>query len=236
VSRGQPDPEARRPLRGRRVFLSASIPGKGWDDVEFDPLEITDAVIACASTMWTAGGRILCGGHPAITPLLLRAAQDFRQVAESIQATDNEPLVTIYQSELFQGLIPDETKRLQAGGLGRIAFVRAVPGDRPDRHHNAASLAHMRQAMLAPQNDPAFAIFIGGMDGIITEYQQYRRLYNDRPVYAIGAPGAMARRLAAELMNTEYYRPGNGEALLNSAEYTTLMNDIVADAIDRIGY
>jgi hypothetical protein len=36
VSRGQPESEARRPLRGRRVFLSASIPGEGWDDVEFD--------------------------------------------------------------------------------------------------------------------------------------------------------------------------------------------------------
>jgi hypothetical protein len=44
------------------VFLSASIPdGRRWEG-EFDPLEITDAVIARITAMWTAGGKILCGG------------------------------------------------------------------------------------------------------------------------------------------------------------------------------
>ena len=236
MSTGQPDPAARRPLRGRRVFLSASIPRPDWTGERFDPLEITDAVVACAPTLWLAGGRILCGGHPAITPLLLRVAQDFRPVAESDQVPGPEPLVTIYQSELYRDKIPEQTLRLQAAGLGRIVFVPAAPGDSPERQHNAASLAVMRGAMLAKENDPAFAIFIGGMEGIDAEFDEYRRQYPDRPVYAIGASGGMARRIAARLMRDEPFRLVRPEDLLNSAQYSTLMDDILADAVDRIGY
>jgi len=233
VSNGQPDQGNGRPLGGRRVFLSASIPGKDWTG-EYDPLEITDAVIACVSALWTAGGRILCGGHPAITPLLLRVAHDFRSVAETNHASDEDPLVTIYQSTLYEGMIPQQTLSLQATGLGRITFVPAVPGDTPQREHNAASLDRMRKAMLAPENDPAFAIFIGGMDGIEVEYRAYRERFPGRPVYPIGAPGGVARELADTVQGSPEYVRVDPEALRESAEYGALMDDILADAATRI--
>ena len=233
MSNGQPDQGHPRPLSGRRVFLSASIPGKDWTG-EYDPLEITDAVIACVSALWTAGGRILCGGHPAITPLLLRVAHDFRSVAETNHASGEDPLVTIYQSTLYEGMIPQQTLSLQATGLGRITFVPAVPGDTPDHGRNAASLDRMRQAMLARENDPAFAIFIGGMEGITAEFNDYQTLYQGRPVYPVGAPGGEARRLAAERVQAEPYLLVTRTALLHSAEYGALMDDILADAITRI--
>lgn len=233
MSNGQPDQGHPRPLGGRRVFLSASIPGKSWTG-EYDPLEITDAVIACVSALWTAGGRILCGGHPAITPLLLRVAHDFRSVAETNHASDEDPLVTIYQSTLFEGMIPQQTLSLQATGLGRITFVPAVPGDTPDRGHNAASLDRMRKAMLARENDPAFAIFIGGMEGITAEFNEYQTLYQGRPVYPVGAAGGEARNLAAQRVQAEPYLRVTQAALLHSAEYGALMDDILADAITRV--
>ena len=126
--------------------------------------------------------------------------------------------------------------RLGATGLGRIEFVPAEPGDRPERGLNTASLDRMRKAMLAKENDPAFAIFIGGMDGIRAEYDEYRTHFPGRPVYAVGAPGGTARELAAEFMETQGYRRVNTVELLRSAEYGALMDDILADAITRIGY
>lgn len=232
----QPDPGGERPLATRRVFLSASIPDRRRWEGEFDPLEITDAVIACVAAIWTAGGKILCGGHPAITPLLLRAARDFETVAERGWNRDTEPLVTIYQSELYGNLIPGETLRLQAEGLGRLEFVPAVPGDLPEPGKNTASLARMRAAMLAKEHDPAFAIFVGGMEGIRIEYREFRGQFGERPVYAFGAPGGEARELADEFAGSQAYRRVNASGLLRSAEYGALMDDIVADALTRSEY
>lgn len=139
----------------------------------------------------------------------------------------------VYQSSLYESLIPAETRDLEAAGLGRIRFIPAVPGELPERGRNLASLDLMRQAMLARGNDPAFAVFIGGMEGIVDEFQ-FRTQFPGRPVYPIGAPGGEAKKLAADLEN-EPYRLVNRMALLHSAEYGTLMDDILADAIARIG-
>lgn len=233
MNMGRPDRATRRSLGGRRVFLSSSIPVHGWQG-DYEPREITDAVVACVSAIWIAGGKILYGGHPAIAPLLLSAAQDFRPEAEGSQASAEDPLVTVYQSSLYESLIPAETRRLEAARLGRIRFIPAAPGELPERGRNLASLDLMRQAMLARDNDPAFAVFIGGMQGIVEEYHQFRTEFPGRPVYPIGAPGGEARKLAADLEN-EPYRLVDRTALLHSAEYGTLMEDILADAIARIG-
>jgi len=230
VSVGRPHPAPRRPLRGHHVFLSASIPDRKRWTGDFDPLEITDAVVMSASAIWTAGGKILSGGHPAITPLLLRVARNFHRTAEENQATPGDPLVTVYQSLLYQHLVPEETKRLETAGLGRLKFIEAQPGDDPQHGRNTASLELMRDAMLAPENDPVLAIFIGGMEGIRDEYDKYGRSYEKRPVYPIGAPGGEARTLAKELLDAEPDRRILRTELLNSAEYGALMDDILADA------
>ena len=81
----RPDQATRRPLGGRRGLPSSSIPVRGWQG-DYEPLEITNAVVACVSAIWIAGGKILYGGHPAIAPLLLSVAQDFRLEAEENQA------------------------------------------------------------------------------------------------------------------------------------------------------
>jgi hypothetical protein len=224
-----------RPLDGKRAFLSASIPDLRVWDGEFDALEITDAVLACVSAIWAAGGTILCGGHPAITPLLLRVAHDFEPAAAA-RHPDSGPLVTVFQSELYEDLIPWETRRLQAEGLGQLEFVPAAPGDRAKKGENENSLRLMREAMLAKANDPAFAVFIGGMDGIRKEYDQFRERYEGRPVYAFGAPGGEARQLAAEFAGNPAYARVSGRNLLRSAEYGALMDDVLADAVTRIGY
>jgi hypothetical protein len=229
VSEIRPDRPPAWTLHGRNVFLSASIPHDNWPQ-EFDALEITDAVVACVSAVLAADGRILSGGHPAITPLMLRVAQDFRP----LRAPDGRALVTVYQSALYEGLIPEPTKQLQETGLGELEFIPAVPGDRAVKGQNRRSLSLMRDKMLAPKNDPAFAVFIGGMDGIRDEYDMFSRDFAERPVYAIGAPGGEARVLAYEFAETRQDPVVDRNRLLRSPQYGALMDEILADAIIRM--
>jgi hypothetical protein len=54
------------------IFLSASVPLPDWDHRFFetaDVLSIREAIKALVETALPTG-RITCGGHPAITPLL----------------------------------------------------------------------------------------------------------------------------------------------------------------------
>jgi hypothetical protein len=39
------------------------------------------------------------------------------------------------------------------------------------------------------------AVFVGGMEGIRTEYRKFRGQFGERPVYAFGVPGGEAREL-----------------------------------------
>ena len=63
-------------LGRRRVFLSASFPSgkRGTRFEPFDPGAIADAVTAVARAVLVAKGRLLLGGHPTITPLVLTVA------------------------------------------------------------------------------------------------------------------------------------------------------------------
>ena len=90
--------------------------------------------------------------------------------------------------------------------------------------------------MLAKENDPAFAVFIGGMDGIRKEYDKFHGQYEGRPVYAFGAPGGEARELAAKFTRNQEYRRVNRGDLLQSAEYGALMDDVLADVVTRMEY
>src|ERR1700693_809851 len=91
-------------LHGQHVLLSASIPDKSYQDQEYDPLEITEAVVAATRSILSAGGRLLFGAHPAISPLVLRVARDFKRLDDS-----TDPRVIVYQSALYENQIPEAT-------------------------------------------------------------------------------------------------------------------------------
>jgi hypothetical protein len=233
VSSGRSGPAGRPSLGGRSAFLSASIPNsRDWDG-EFHPLEITDAVMAAVSAILGADGRISYGGHPAIAPLLLRVARDFGPIRQSGRSPDDRALVTVYQSALYEPFIPEPTWHLQEEGLGHIEIIDAVPGDLPQRPWNERSLTRMRRAMLAREADLAFAIFIGGMSGIREELDEFRLSFPERPVYAFGAPGGVARELAAEFRETQRYYLVNPAGLFELQDYGVLMDDVMADAMAR---
>ncbi|MGY1826534.1 SLOG domain-containing protein [Blastococcus sp. SYSU DS0541] len=164
----------------RPVLLSASFPSgrRGERFAPYDADAVADAVTALVAAVFAANGRIVFGGHPTITPLVLRMAADHA-------ARD---AVSVYQSEEFRDLITEPTRELERLGFGTI-----VPT--PRGRDLSESLALMRHMMVERNTDMVGALFVGGMEGIADEYAIVGEL---RPTLArlpLTAPGGAAARL-----------------------------------------
>jgi len=161
------------------VFLSASFPqpGRAENFPASDPAELADAVTTVAREILRRGGRVLSGGHPTITPLLLYVCAE-HHYAESL---------IVYQSERFRELIPDETWRLSAEGWGSLRFTDSSG----DREHD---LEVMRTAMLTAEQVTG-AVFVGGMEGIVDEHRLVGHLAPGVPRFALKGPGGAAATL-----------------------------------------
>jgi hypothetical protein len=202
------------PPRSESVFVSASIPDPARWDGEFDALEITDAVVALARTFLTAGFRLVTAAHPTIAPLLLYVAAEF--------PSETGERVAVYQSELFADVLPVATRRFEADGVGRLVWTTAAEGDRPEPGSWDDSLAIMRRQMLN-ETEPIAACFIGGMEGIQTEYSLYTDLFPERPTYPVGRPGGEARSLLGRRDTALTSR------LANDDTYPALWRAVVGD-------
>jgi hypothetical protein len=196
------------------VFISASIPDPSRWEGEFDPLEITDAVTAAARAVLTASGMVVTAAHPTIAPLLLYLAAEF--------PTTEKPGVIVYQSHLFDQVLPEAIKRFQEEGTGELRWIESVQGDAPLPGHWDRSLERMRKAMLE-QTQPVAGVFIGGMDGVPLEHTLFTDLLPGRPWYALGRPGGAARKLA-----TSSETPLREELLAGSI-YPSLFRRVVAE-------
>lgn len=167
-------------LGSRPVLLSASFPS-GSRGIAFQPYDadaVADAVTALVAAVLAANGRIVFGGHPTITPLVLRMAAD-----HGVQQT-----VEVYQSDEFRDLITEPTRELERLGFGTIVST-------PRGSNLSLSLTRMRHAMIDHNPDLVCALFVGGMEGIADEYAVVGEL---RPAVArlpMGAPGGAAARL-----------------------------------------
>jgi hypothetical protein len=174
-------------LTGRSIFLSASIPSgdRATQCVEARPGDVADAVVAIARGVLTGRGRLVFGGHPTISPLVLMVAAEY--------PTRDPSRVTIYQSRLFASLVTDETLRLEREGYGTIRWIEAVPGDSPEHGlERLASLEVMRTAMLH-EVKPVAAFFVGGMEeGITLEYSLVRDLLPRSTIFCMAGPGGAA--------------------------------------------
>jgi hypothetical protein len=220
-------------LKGRSAFLSASIPQKGSGYVAFEQREIIDAVVAFSRTTLAYGGRLVFGGHPTISPLILHvAAQEWRRLGPQ------EYLVDVYQSAWFENMIPESTLRLV--GLKTLSGERiAMLHLTPKMDTKEESLEEMRRIMLLETN-PCCAIFIGGMDGIREEFEMFTRYYGSRPIYCIGGPGGCARQLAISIYEKKErnikwsYSSVNERDLLRSRHYPLLAADAIMDRVAKL--
>jgi len=162
------------------IFLSASVPvaGRGNYYETANPFLIQIAVREFVTA--TLGRRLIVwGGHPAITPMVWAVGEDLGvEFAKS---------VVLYQSKFYQDIFPEENKH-----FGNVIYVDATPGDRE------ASLLRMREAMLS-RKDLEAAVFVGGMEGILAEYDMFLKFHPKAKVVTVPAAGGAARQLAEKV-------------------------------------
>ncbi|MBS1960867.1 MAG: hypothetical protein JST04_01520 [Bdellovibrionales bacterium] len=156
------------------VFLSAGIPDPKRNPKYIstaDILAIREAVTALTLAV-VPRGKLVFGGHPAISPLVYLAAK-------SVGGQNN---VTIFQSNYFRGQVPEESR-----GFDRLIWTRKSGG-------REESLALMRRKMIASENF-GFGIFIGGMEGIEEEWEMFEKRHPNGLAYPIASTGAASKIL-----------------------------------------
>jgi hypothetical protein len=145
------------------IFLSASVPNRDLNRYLPEPDLIRQAILALVAV--SIPRRLLVfGGHPAISPLVEHAARSLKGVNK----------VHIYQSRLFQPVIPPEAKKFH--NLHWTKVVRRSSAEETRR----ASLTEMRTKMIKSLQFGA-AVFIGGMDGVEEEWELFGQQYPDAP-------------------------------------------------------
>ena len=201
-------------LESRAVFLSASIPDPERWSGSFDAYEVTDAVVAFGRAVLGAGGVLVTAAHPTIAPLLL-------YIAAELPVESARDRVIVYQSDLFERVLPAPTLRFEEAGVGELRWTPAAEGDTPEPGSWDNSLRTMRRQMLE-EADPVAAVFIGGMEGIRDEFELFGEMYPDRPLYPVGRPGGEA----ADLAETQELRIPD---LHDGDVYPALFRRVVAD-------
>ncbi|MGO7731588.1 hypothetical protein [Rhizobium leguminosarum] len=165
------------------IFLSAGVPDPRRGP-EFAATADTVAINAAVSALaYVALGRrrLIWGGHPAITPMIL--------VMSEGMGVDYAEWVTLYQSEFFQDEFPEDNERFR-----NVVLTEKL------EHGRDASLQLMRERMFR-ENDFAAAVFIGGMGGIVAEYEMFSKLQPSAKVLPVTSTGGAALDVAAKLSN-----------------------------------
>ena len=167
------------------IFLSASVPDPKREP-EFAATADTVAIASAVSALTNVilGRRLLVwGGHPAITPMIWA-------VAENI-GVDYGSWVRLYQSQHFADVFPDENERFH-----NVTYTDDIDNDR------TKSLLFMRERMLSDYRFKA-AVFIGGMSGILEEFDMILRLQPDAVVVPVLSTGGAVLELEKRLSHLD---------------------------------
>ena len=188
----------------RNIFLSAGVPTidrpRQFYDTA-DVIAIRDSVIALASTVLAVNGyHLIWGGQPAITPLIALVLERYK-----LGMTNR---VTLYQSYEYEKFFPKEN-----ADVGNIVYTEK-------KENPQASLLLMRKKMIG-ENDFEAAVFIGGMEGIIEEYEMFKEFHPDVPCLPIASTGAAAKILYDE--HPEEF----DDRLLSELSYTSLFKELL---------
>jgi hypothetical protein len=197
-------------LPSPRLFLSASVPTLNRDQrflrgpaeprlmVRVIETRVRDAVASLVVQLLRAGGQLIFGGQPAVTPMVAAATQNF-----SRHKGEHFPIL-LYQSEYFRGATPPiGREEMEVQGMAKVVWVPASPEEAtkklaihtpylqdPERfndlcvqvQHDSNSapemvraLAVLRVVMLL-QPRPQTTLSMGGMEGIGAESALFQQL------------------------------------------------------------
>lgn len=189
-----------------KIFLSASIPHvdsspKFYDTA--DILAIRDSVRALAAVV-IPKAHLVWGGHPAITPLI-------RHIVERL-TSDWKDHITLYQSRYFRKEFPEDNS----------AFEHIILTKR--YNSKAESIAEMRRKMFL-ENDFSAAVFIGGMRGVIEEYQMFKEYHPNALTIPLASTGAAAKIIYNEFQDNKI------ERMVGDYAYMSLFRDLLTNFI-----
>jgi hypothetical protein len=200
-------PNVNTALRGKTILLSASVPderrAERFNRVEDAAFEIEQAVISLARAVFSEGGRLVFGGHPAISPLVAMVAGEYREprFVESSEELPAAP-VEIYQSRAFESYLPEDTLLMYRLGYARLHWTEAVDHERFEPKASSTdvscpkSLRLMRESMLASSRPDAM-VCIGGMEGLEEEVALALEHEPPFPIYVLERTGGAAALLRA---------------------------------------
>lgn len=208
------------------IFLSASIPVKERDQKYIntaDVIAIRDAVIALTTAVIRSGHKLIWGGHPSITPLVYHVMRKLKPAADR-QGTQQllQNHVRLYQSLFFQKHFPEDNNQFE-----NITFTDIKLGIDPK--DSTQSLYEMRSQMLG-ENHFAAGIFIGGMDGVLDEFDIFRELQQEAIVLPVASTGAAAKILF-DYGNNYYFE--RNKRMLTDYNYTSVFRDLLFDKLDN---
>lgn len=193
------------------VFLSASVPDPEAPHFvgPADTIAVTSAVKALIYVV-LGRRRLIWGGHPAITPMVWSAADSMN--------VDYGAWVTLYQSRYFEDHYPQDNERFQNVVFTEAADESVELGSTGSRE---LSLDLMRRQMFR-DNTFSTAIFIGGMKGVIAEFELIAEYSRDVQRFPILSTGGVTDRLVEILDLTDAVR----SRLRSDVDYIPLFHDI----------
>ena len=166
-------------LEQAAIFLSASFPSgeRGQKFKPYDASAVVDAVSAFCRAVLGNNGRLVFGGHPTITPLVLTISSEL-QVENS---------VLVFQSKWFEDQKLSYRDEIVRKKLGRIVWTPKATGLNE-------SLQTMRKEMIDSIQYRG-AIFIGGMERVKEEYLMMTERWPSTPCVPVAGPGGAAAQL-----------------------------------------
>jgi hypothetical protein len=194
------------------ILLSASVPSAKRSEkylkIKNAQIQIEEAVIGLARNTFQAGGKLIFGGHPSISPLVAMVATEFdlnRNVEERKEDEGQKP-ITIFQSRAYAEVIPQETSGLFKLGYSDIVWTDAMNGEyylpgREDSRQCAESLYEMRRVMMERPLDAL--VCIGGMEGVEDEFRMFRGRHPDKLIFLLESTGGATRILAQDFSSVE---------------------------------
>lgn len=192
----------------KNIFLSASVPLPERDPLYFktaDIIAIRDAVIALTSVV-LPHHRIVWGGHPSITPLIYYIMNKLKLKVQGH--------LTLYQSEIFKDKFPPDNNKFE-----NVVITENL-GDIP------SSVKRMRERIFLENKFDA-AVFIGGMNGIIDEFNMFREYNPQALLLPIASTGAATKIVYEDLLPQEF----KNESLLKDYGYMSLFQKLLLDKI-----
>lgn len=166
--------------------------------------------MAVARAVFAAGGKLVFGAHPSISPLIASVLGEYSmpeapatdENGEPRQQREGEcqPCVEMYQSKVWEPLWAEDSRRLTERPQVGIRWVPAVGDETASSIPTAKpqaprSMKEMRLRMIR-ESRPVAMIAIGGMEGTQEEAEIFAELLPGHPIYALSTTGGAARLIA----------------------------------------